>query len=71
MNFYANLARAGFCPEVIYDISAASGWWSKKVAGLFSMATFHYSSRLLIMWQDTAKDCSTCVRTILAIMSIH
>jgi FkbM family methyltransferase len=41
MTFYEHLARAGFWPEVIYDIGASSGGWSNRVARLFPQATFH------------------------------
>jgi FkbM family methyltransferase len=41
MAVYAQLARAGFRPEVIYDIGASNACWSSNVVGLFPTATYH------------------------------
>ena len=41
MAVYGQLARAGFRPEVIYDIGASNACWSSNVVGLFPTATYH------------------------------
>jgi FkbM family methyltransferase len=41
LTIYAQLARAGFAPEVVYDIGAAHASWSSQIVELFPLATFH------------------------------
>ena len=41
MTIFGQLARAGFRPEVIFDIGASNGCWSVNVVRLFPAATYH------------------------------
>jgi hypothetical protein len=46
LEIYRQFARAGFAPEVVYDIGAAHASWSSQVIELFPLATYHFIDAL-------------------------
>jgi FkbM family methyltransferase len=38
---FSRLSKAGFAPRTVFDIGAANGTWSTRIAEIFPAATFH------------------------------